>query len=62
MCAMDEKGRLSPENAQRLTLLGLTAPDGICAVPQSTADIVGNYHLDNLLRAWQFLGEFNLTE
>ena len=62
MCAMDEKGRLSPENAKRLTLLGLTVPDGICAAPQSTADIVGNYHLDNLLRAWQFLGEFNLTE
>lgn len=62
LCAMDEKGRLSPENAKRLTLLGLTVPDGICAAPQSTADIVGNYHLDNLLRAWQFLGEFNLTE
>lgn len=62
LCAMDEKGRLSPENAQRLTLLGLTVPDGICAAPKTTADIVGNYHLDNLLRAWQFLGEFNLTE
>nr|WP_297275292.1 aromatic acid exporter family protein [uncultured Agathobaculum sp.] len=62
LCAMDEKGRLSPENAKRLTLLGLTVPDGICAAPKTTADIVGNYHLDNLLRAWQFLGEFNLTE
>lgn len=27
-----------------------------------TADVVANYHLDNLLRTWQFLGEFGLTE
>lgn len=62
LCAMDEKGHLSAENAERLAELGLQIPDGICAMPQSTADVVGNYHLDNLLRAWQFLGEFDLTE
>lgn len=62
LCAMDEKGRLSPENAERLSLLGLSAPAGGCAPPETPADIVGNYHLDNLLRAWQFLGEFCLTE
>ena len=59
---MDEKGHLSTENAARLAALGLHVPDGICAMPQSTADVVGNYHLDNLLRAWQFLGEFNRAE
>lgn len=62
LCAMDEKGHLSVENAERLAELGLQIPDGVCAMPQSTADVVGNYHLDNLLRAWQFLGEFDLTE
>ena len=59
---MDERGHLSVENAGRLADLGLQVPDGICAMPQSTADVVGNYHLDNLLRAWQFLGEFSLSE
>lgn len=62
LCAMDERGHLSVENAGRLADLGLQVPDGICAMPQSTADVVGNYHLDNLLRAWQFLGEFSLSE
>ena len=62
LCAMDEKGRLSPENAGQLGLLGLQVPDGICSAPQTAADIVGNYHLDNLLRAWQFLGAFLRTE
>ena len=62
LCAMDEKGHLSSENAIRLRDIGLHVPNGVCAMPQSTADVVGNYHLDNLLRAWQFLGEFNLSE
>lgn len=62
LCEMDEKGHLSVENAVKLAELGLEVPDGICAMPQDTADVVGNYHLDNLLRAWQFLGSFNRTE
>lgn len=62
LCTMDEKGHLSMENAIKLDRIGLHVPDGVCAMPQSTADVVGNYHLENLLRAWQFLGEFNRPE
>lgn len=62
LCAMDEKGHLSLENAAQLDALGLNVPDGVCAMPQSTADVVGNYHLDNLLRAWRFLGAFMRDE
>lgn len=61
LCAMDERGHLSVENAVQLAELGLQVPNGICAMPQDTADVVGNYHLDNLLRAWRFLGSFNRT-
>ncbi len=59
LCAMDERGRLSPENAAQLSVLGLSAPEGMSAPSQSAADIVGNYHLDNLLRAYQYLIEFS---
>ena len=56
---MDERGRLSPENAAQLSVLGLSAPEGMSAPSQSAADVVGNYHLDNLLRAYQYLIEFS---
>lgn len=62
LCAMDERGRLSPENAGRLAVLCLSAPEGMAAPPRSAADIVGNYHLDNLLRAYQYLAEFSSAE
>ena len=62
LCAMDERGRLSPENSGRLAVLGLSAPEGMAAPPRSAADIVGNYHLDNLLRAYQYLAEFSSAE
>ena len=61
LCAMDERGRLSPENAERLAILGLSAPEGMAGSARSQADIVGNYHLDNLLRAYQYLTEFSGT-
>ena len=59
LCMMDERGRLSPENAARLSVLGLAAPDTLCAAPQTDADVVGNYHLANLIAAYQYLSEFN---
>lgn len=59
LCAMDERGRLSPENAEKLSALGLAAPAGLAAPPQTEADVVGNYHLDNLLRAYGFLAAFS---
>lgn len=62
LCAMDEKGRLSPENAEKLSALGLHVPDTLPAPPQSDADVVGNYHLSGLLQAYHYLSEFNLME
>lgn len=62
LCTMDEQGRLSPENAAHLSVLGLTAPDGLAAPPRTDADIVANYHLANLLRAYEFLIEFSRSE
>ena len=61
LCTMDEIGRLSPENAAQLSVLGLTAPDGAAAPPRTDADIVANYHLDNLLRAYQYLEAFSCS-
>ena len=58
---MDEMGRLSPENAAQLSVLGLTAPDGAAAPPRTDADIVANYHLDNLLRAYRYLDAFSCS-
>ena len=54
LCAMDEKGRLSPENAEKLSALGLHVPDTLPAPPQSDADVVGNYHLSGLLQAYHY--------
>ena len=50
---------MSPENAEKLSALGLAAPAGLAAPPQTEADVVGNYHLDNLLRAYGFLAAFS---
>ena len=55
LCTMDEQGRLSPQNAARLCVLGLTAPEGLSAPPHTEADIVAGYHLNNLLRAYEYL-------
>lgn len=60
LCAMDEKGHLSEQNAERLTSMCVTVPEG--APSKTEADIVGNYHLSNLLNAYTFLTEFNLRE
>ena len=62
LCAMDERGRLSPQNAERLALLGLTVPAALPAPMRTEADTVGNYHLGNLLSAYQYLSDFNLME
>ncbi|WP_281692939.1 FUSC family protein [Agathobaculum desmolans] len=62
LCAMDERGCLSPENAARLAVLGLTAPEGMAVPPRRDADVVGNYHLDNLLRACTFFDEFDAAQ
>ncbi len=62
LCSMDERGRLSPENAARLSVLGLCAPDDLPAPSQNEPDIVGNYHLAGLLRAYQYLNEFIRAE
>ncbi|MDO5141725.1 MAG: aromatic acid exporter family protein [Eubacteriales bacterium] len=58
LCAMDECSRLSPDNAARLAAIGLSAPEGAAAPPHTTADVVGNYHLDDLLRAYTYLASF----
>ena len=58
LCAMDERGRISPENARELAILGLDAAEAPVAPCRSEADIVGNYHLGNLLRAYRYLSEF----
>ena len=52
----------SPENAEKLSALGLHVPDTLPAPPQSDADVVGNYHLSGLLQAYHYLSEFNLME
>lgn len=62
LCAMDERGRLSPENAKRLASMGLAVPEQLPAAPCRAADIVGNYHLGNLLDAYGYLSDFNLME
>lgn len=62
LCAMDERGRLSPENAKRLAALGLSVPEELPAVSCRPADVVGNYHLGNLLDAYGYLRDFSLTE
>lgn len=62
LCAMDERGRLSPCNAAGLAALGLDVPESLPAPSQSEADVVGNYHLAGLLRAWQYLAEFIRAE
>lgn len=62
LCAMDEKGRLSPQNAEKLSLLGLSVPDSLPILSATEADVVGNYHLRNLLQAYHYLSEFILME
>ena len=61
LCAMDERGRLSPENAAQLAVLGLSVPEDMAGPSHTTADIVGNYHLDNLLQAYRYLTEFSAS-
>ncbi|MDO4270958.1 MAG: aromatic acid exporter family protein [Eubacteriales bacterium] len=62
LCAMDERGTLSPQNAEGLALLGLAVPEALPAPSRTDADVVGNYHLRSLLGAYQYLSEFNLIE
>lgn len=62
LCAMDERGRLSPENAAGLNHLGLTVPSDLPAPSTREADVVGNYHLRNLLDAYRYLEEFICME
>jgi len=56
LCTMNEPSRLSTENAKRLSVMGLSALAPV-SVP-SQADIVGNYHLSNLINAYEYLNEF----
>lgn len=56
LCTMDEQSRLSTENAERLSIMGLSAQAPISVASQ--ADIVGNYHLANLISAYEYLHEF----
>lgn len=58
LCTMDEQSRLSTENAERLSVMGLSACAPISV--SSQADIVGNYHLANLINAYEYLREFLL--
>lgn len=61
LCTMDELGRLTPENAAQLSVLGLEAPDGMAAPPRTDADIVAGYHLGNLLTAYAYLADFSAS-
>ncbi|MDY3618030.1 FUSC family protein [Agathobaculum sp.] len=62
LCAMDEMGRPSPENAKRLADIGVNVPEGLPAVPAREADVVMGYHLGNLLDAYGYLSDFSLME
>lgn len=62
LCAMDERGRLDPENAADLAGLGLDVPDDLPAPSVNQADVVGNYHLRCLLDAYRYLQEFTCME
>lgn len=56
LCSMDEQEHLSPQNAERLQRLSIVVLEG---KPSHTeADIVGNYHLTNLLNAYEYLQQF----
>lgn len=59
LCAMDERGHVSPENAERLAILHLTVPEDLPAPSRSREDIVCNYHLENLLRAYQYMQDLS---
>lgn len=62
LCAMDERGRLSRANAERLGVLGLRVPETMPGDAHTEADVVGNYHLSNLLDAYLYLSDFNLMK
>jgi len=59
LCGMDETGALSEANADYLSILGLSVPEGIAGPVRTQADIVSNYHLSSLIQAYQYLREFS---
>ncbi len=63
LCAMEERGLPSEENAAAIReQLGLAAPAGLAAAPRTAADAVENYHLAALLRAHRYLSELRAAE
>ncbi len=58
LCSMDERSVLSEGNADCLCILGLEVPEELPQPIRTQADIVGNYHLANLIQAYQYLREF----
>ncbi len=58
ICSMDERFVLSEGNADCLCILGLEVPEELPQPVCTQADIVGNYHLANLIHAYQYLREF----
>lgn len=61
MCNMDFSPPPSPHNGERLAQLGLTVPEHIAQSCKcgETDIIVLNFHLKNLLDAYDFLSDFN---
>jgi len=59
ICGMDSLGDLAPENEELLRVLGLAIPEqGIHPRKCTSQDtVVMNYHLQNFLSAYQYLGE-----
>ncbi len=58
LVSMDERSVLSAGNADCLGILGLEVPEGLPQPIRTQADAVGNYHLANLIQAYQYLREF----
>ncbi len=61
LCAMDEKGRLSPENAEKLSALGLHVPDTLPRRCKATRMWWAITTCPACLQAYHYLSEFNLT-
>ncbi len=58
LCSMDERSVVSEGNADCLCILGLEVPEELPQPIRTQADVVGNYHLANLIQAYQYLRDF----